>query len=154
MPPVKNLLVLDDLNLTYLRGRSKFKVGQPFRLAWNYGDRHRRATIPVGSDTNGPSVPVAFQWLLPVINDGLIAAAFHDWAASTPGSGIGRAEADAVDREIKRRGNVARWRAWLAWAVVRALGWTKWHGAAESVNVGFEGFTTRLDPGREPEAGA
>ena len=43
MPAIRDLLILDDLNLTYLRGRSKFKVGQPFRIAWNYGRWHRRA---------------------------------------------------------------------------------------------------------------
>ena len=147
MPKIRELVILDDPTLTYLRGRSKFQFYMPLRLAWNYGPWHRQLTVPIGSHTNGASIPRLLQGLLPVLDDTLVAGAVHDYLASTPGTGVGRAEADALAREIKRRGNVPGWRAWTIWLGTRAVGWIKWHGAVESVNVPPEP-AVRLDPAR------
>jgi Protein of unknown function (DUF1353) len=142
VPSIRDLIVLDDPVLTYRRGRSKFRVAAPLRLAWNYGSWHRRLTVPPGADTNGPSV-------VPFFDDSLIAATVHDYLASTRGTSVGRAEADALAREIKRRGNVSGWRAWLGWLGARAFGWLKWHGDVDSRETTADG---RIDPAREAPA--
>ena len=148
MPAIRDLLILDDLDLTYLRGRSKFKVGQPFRLAWNYGRWHRRLTVPIGSDTNGASIPRILQSLLPVLNDCLIAGAVHDYLASSP------APASAAPRPTRWRARSSAGatsppgaRGYLARRP--RLGWVKWHGDVDSREIPADG---RLDPAREAPA--
>ena len=72
----------------------------------------------------------------------------HDYLASTSASGVGRAEADALAREIKRQGNVPAWRAWTIWLGARAFGWLKWHGDLDSRDLA----AAPLDPAREAPA--
>lgn len=115
--------------LIFLRGRRKFRVAEDLWVRYKVNGVQRHVVVPYGQYTNGPSWPTLLQGLFPILNDSLIAAIYHDHLASTPTSGVPRAEADALSREMKLAGDVTWLRAWAEWVAVRCVGWIKWHGA-------------------------
>lgn len=87
----------------------------------------RGITLPSGFMSDGASVPRFLWWFLPPWGDrATVAALVHDFAcdslksgAPVPG-GETRAKCDGLFRDALHELGVARWRAWLCWAGVRA----------------------------------
>lgn len=88
-------------------------------------------TLPAGFMSDGASVPRVLWWFLPPWGDrSTIAALFHDWLtelliAGNPARGAEtRAACDRLFRECLIDLGVSSWRAWTAWAGVRAYSLT------------------------------
>ena len=99
------------------------------RYAWTMGEIEWRGfVLPVGYMSDGASVPRPLWWFLPPFGDrSTVAALFHDWLCEQiedgrplPGAGT-RRDCDRLFRECLIDLGVEPWRAWIAWAGVRAF---------------------------------
>ena len=107
-------------------------------LTWqiNYGDDTDTVTAPVGSVTDGASVPRIFWFISgnPKFGATAKAAYVHDilygFHRTDQGRHISRAEADKIFREALIVLGLARWRAWLCWLGLRVGG----RGAYKTAN--------------------
>ena len=113
------------------------------RYAWTLGDIGWRGyMLPAGFMSDGASVPRALWWFLPPFGDrSTIAALFHDYLterliAGNPARGAEtRDDCDRLFRECLIDLGVSPWRAWTAWAGVRAYSLTlAWSAHARSVD--------------------
>src|SRR5690606_17259209 len=78
--------------------------------------------LPEGFMSDGASVPRPLWWFLPPWGDrSTIAALFHDWLCETRPGAETRSDCDGMFRECLIDLGVEPWRAWLAWAGVRAF---------------------------------
>lgn len=93
--------------------------------------------VPAGFESDGASVP-RFFWRVvfpPTDTRALRAAVIHDWLYRHQPKGWTRAQADALFRRLLIEDGVPSWRAWLAWAGVRAFGWIAWQSNASLIAV-------------------
>lgn len=89
-----------------------------------------RVTIPAGFRSDGASVPRAFWWIVsPAIDPRTIRAAIcHDFLYRNSPQDWTRAEADRLFRDYSIEDGLPRWRAYIAYAGLRAFGGANWRG--------------------------
>jgi hypothetical protein len=78
--------------------------------------------IPVGTQTDGATVPVLLRWLFPPLDRYLPAVILHDYLLQTL-SRPSRSTADNLFAIALRECNVPRWRRWCLIAAVRLRTW-------------------------------
>jgi hypothetical protein len=116
------------MSARFLAGLDVSLVDEP-RNIWRlheplpYWSRVLSATVivPAGFETDFASVPRLPLVYLACGDVGRRAAVLHDYLYRT--GQVSRPSADAVFREALLADGVSRWRAWLMWSGVRAMGW-------------------------------
>ena len=105
------------LNVQYLNTEKSWKLLQPFSFI---DPELGTIEVPARFITNGLTLPRIPAVLALFVGYGFPAAVIHDYLYSA--SGVARADADNVFYNALRASGVAKWRAGLMYAGVRAFG--------------------------------
>lgn len=124
----------NPLQAELLPDRKTWRLLAPF----SYLDSdHGLIEVPAGFTTDFASVP---RWPLTFAllgQYGHAAAVLHDYLYAT--GALSRREADQVFRNALRSSGIARWRAWLMWAGVRAGGANRYNQTPPSAGFSLPG---------------
>ncbi len=118
--------------ITYLGRGAGWRLEHPY----SYQDGDHRLTVPGGFEFDLASIPRWFWWAIAPFELSVAAPLLHDFiyqhggrlpdGSVQPPRTYTRQEADRVFRDIMVHEGVPGWRRTIAYAAVRAFGWTGW----------------------------
>lgn len=131
--PPEFLTEFRALDVTEGRETKRLQLASVFRVySAVLGDT---ISAPEGFTFDGESIPVIAQWIAPPFGQSKRGACIHDYLYHHSGyyaltdtfKTVTRKQADEVYLELVRLKGLSAWRAYLRYAVLRAVGWWAWN---------------------------